>query len=179
MTDADGKGGSRTIALDESKGNPGIALFKAQVTAAAGSPHWEANIRLVDQLRQIFAKRQSTSPSNDVAAALAHMLDFAPRDGVEGMLAAQMVGVHEAAMNLLSVMCDGPVSLEVAALKLSQATRLLRLFTLQLEALNAYRGRAPREQKVTVRYVHVHNGGQAVVGAVSSNSGGGERRVGS
>ena len=41
-----------------------------------------------------------------------------------------------------------------------------------LEALNRHRGKG--QQKVTVEHVHVHSGGQAVVGVVGT-PGGGER----
>jgi hypothetical protein len=34
-----------------------------------------------------------------------------------------------------------------------------------MESLNRYRGKAT-EQKVTVEHVHVHDGGQAIVGAI-------------
>jgi hypothetical protein len=44
-------------------------------------------------------------------------------------------------------------------------TRLLRLFNEQLQALAGLRGQTG-QQKVTVEHVHVHEGGQAIVGAV-------------
>jgi hypothetical protein len=42
--------------------------------------------------------------------------------------------------------------------------KLLRTYTMQVEALQRYRGKG--QQKVTVEHVHVHSGGQAIVGAV-------------
>ncbi len=50
---------------------------------------------------------------------------------------------------------------------MAAATRLLRLFTEQMEALARHRGTAS-EQRVTVEHVHVHEGGQAIVGAVTA-----------
>jgi hypothetical protein len=47
--------------------------------------------------------------------------------------------------------------------------KLLRTYTAQLEALQRYRGKG--QQKVTVEHVHVHSGGQAIVGAVTGGSG--------
>ena len=44
------------------------------------------------------------------------------------------------------------------------AIKLLRTFTMQIEALQRYRGKG--QQKVTVEHVHVNAGGQAIVGAV-------------
>ena len=43
----------------------------------------------------------------------------------------------------------------------------MRLFTEQLAALAKLKGRTS-QQKVTVEHVHVHDGGQAIVGAVSA-----------
>jgi hypothetical protein len=45
------------------------------------------------------------------------------------------------------------------------AVKLLRTFAAQTEALQRYRGKG--QQKVTVEHVHVHTGGQAIVGSVS------------
>ena len=47
---------------------------------------------------------------------------------------------------------------------LTQANKLSRTYTTLLEALNRHRGKG--QQKVTVEHVHVHSGGQAIVGAV-------------
>src|SRR4051794_33698675 len=57
---------------------------------------------------------------------------------------------------------------------LTQANKLSRTYVTLLEALNRHRGKG--QQKVTVEHVHVHPGGQAIVGAVeasASGSGGG------
>ena len=56
------------------------------------------------------------------------------------------------------------------SLNLSQANRLSRTYTTLLEALNRHRGKG--QQKVTVEHVHVHAGGQAVVGTVETQGGG-------
>ena len=50
------------------------------------------------------------------------------------------------------------------------AVKLLRTFAAQTEALQRYRAKG--QQKVTVEHVHVHTGGQAIVGAVSQSGGG-------
>jgi hypothetical protein len=49
---------------------------------------------------------------------------------------------------------------------LNQANKLSRTYATLLEALNRYRGKG--QQKVTVEHVHVHSGGQAVVGMVAA-----------
>jgi hypothetical protein len=47
---------------------------------------------------------------------------------------------------------------------LNQANKLSRSYAVLVEALNHHRGKG--QQKVTVEHVHVHSGGQAVVGVV-------------
>ena len=53
---------------------------------------------------------------------------------------------------------------------LSQANKLSRTYALLLEALNHHRGKG--QQKVVVEHVHVHAGGQAVVGKFETPGGG-------
>ena len=53
---------------------------------------------------------------------------------------------------------------------LSQANKLSRTYAMLLDALNRHRGKG--QQKVTVEHVHVHSGGQAVVGVVETPGGG-------
>jgi hypothetical protein len=53
---------------------------------------------------------------------------------------------------------------------LAQANKLSRTYATLLEALNRHRGKG--QQKVTVEHVHVHSGGQAVVGVVEAPGGG-------
>jgi hypothetical protein len=52
---------------------------------------------------------------------------------------------------------------------LNQANKLSRTYATLLEALNRHRGKG--QQKVTVEHVHVHAGGQAVVGVVETPGG--------
>src|SRR6266436_600241 len=53
---------------------------------------------------------------------------------------------------------------------LSQANKLSRTYAVLLDALNRHRGKG--QQKVTVEHVHVHSGGQAIVGMVETPGGG-------
>ena len=106
------------------------------------------------------------------------MFDIGPRNGLESMLAAQMVSVHRVAMRLLSSGSSGEQSLDVATFRLNHASRLMRLFALQMDTLDRYRGKAPSEQKVTVERVHVNDGWQAVVGNVTAAPSAGSARQG-
>lgn len=91
------------------------------------------------------------------------MTGIGAQDEVEGILAVQMVATHVAAIGALRRLKDsGMVTQQDSNGNL--AIKLLRTFTMQVEALQRYRGKG--QQKVAVEHVHVHDGGQAVVGAV-------------
>ena len=88
------------------------------------------------------------------------VIGIGARDEVEGMLAVQMVGTHYAATRALrrlkgSGMRDNDGNI---------ATKFLRTFAAQIEALRRYRGKG--QQKMTIEHVHIHKGGQAIVGSV-------------
>jgi hypothetical protein len=107
----------------------------------------------------------------NINGALAALHGIAPRDELEAMLAAQMVAVHSAAMRCLRQL-KGSENVPQRDSNGSLAVKLLRTFTAQMEALQRYRGKG--EQKMTVEHVHVHAGGQAIVGEVNT----GRRGVG-
>ena len=52
---------------------------------------------------------------------------------------------------------------------LSQANKISRTYAVLLDALNHHRGKG--QQKITVEHVHIHSGGQAVVGVVAPRGG--------
>ena len=60
-------------------------------------------------------------------------------------------------------------TLEVWKEQLNQANKLSRTYANLVEALNRHRGKG--QQKISVEHVHVHAGGQAIVGAVETGGG--------
>ena len=102
-------------------------------------------------------------------AALAAMMGIAPRDEIEGMLAAQMVATHSAAMECYRRSMLDNQTFEGRRENLNQANKLVRSFATLMEALNRHRGKG--QQRVTVEHVHVHEGGQAIVGNVTPGGG--------
>jgi hypothetical protein len=98
------------------------------------------------------------------------LMAIGPRDELEGMMAAKLIAAHNAAMECYRRAMLPEQTAEGRRENLSQANKLSRTYTILLEALNRNRGKG--HQKVTVEHVHVHAGGQAVVGMVD---GGGER----
>jgi hypothetical protein len=97
-------------------------------------------------------------------AAVDVLICISPRDEFEGMLAAQLVACHNAAMESYRRTMLGNQTFEGRRENLSQANKLSRTYATLLEALNRHRGKG--QQKVTVEHVHVHEGGQAIVGNV-------------
>jgi hypothetical protein len=92
---------------------------------------------------------------------------LAPNDGVEAMLALQMVGTHAAAMECLRRAMIPNQLLPATESNLRSAQKLMALYTRQMEALNRHRGKG--QQKVTVEYVNVEPGAQAIVGSVETS----------
>jgi hypothetical protein len=97
-------------------------------------------------------------------ASLSFLAGIEPRDELEGMLAAQLLASHNAAMECYRRAMISEQTFEGRKENLNQANKLSRTHTTLLEALNRHRGKG--QQKVTVEHVHVHNGGQAIVGNV-------------
>jgi hypothetical protein len=110
------------------------------------------------------------------SASIAALTWIGPRDELEGMLAAQMVAAHNAAMECYRRAMIPEQTHEGRKHALDYANKLSRTYTTLLEALNRHRGKG--QQKVTVEHVHVHAGGQAIVGAVETGGGGASENQG-
>ena len=86
------------------------------------------------------------------------------------MLGAQMAAVHNATMTFARRLAH--VELVAQQDSAERAfNKLARTFAAQVEALKRYRSGG--EQKMTVQHVHVAEGGQAVIGNVSTPTPGG------
>ena len=117
---------------------------------------------LAEELRPGDADRQ-------LSATVAALVGIGPKDELEGMMAAQLIAAHNAAMECYRRAMIGEQTFEGRRENLNQANKLSRTYATLLEALNRHRGKG--QQKVTVEHVHVHAGGQAVVGMVDEHRG--------
>jgi hypothetical protein len=106
---------------------------------------------------------------HDVNGVLAAVHGIGANDEIEAMLAVQMVATHFAATRALRRL-KGSDTIPQQDSNGNLAVKLLRTFAAQTDALQRYRGKG--QQKVTVEHVHVHTGGQAIVGSVSQSGGG-------
>jgi hypothetical protein len=108
-----------------------------------------------------------------LSATVAALQGIAPKDELEGMLAAQLIASHNAAMECYRRAMIAEQSFEGRRENLSQANKLSRTYVALLEGLNRHRGKG--QQKVTVEHVTVNEGGQAIVGNVKTGEGRGSR----
>jgi len=88
-----------------------------------------------------------------------------PQDTLEGMLAVQMVAIHNMAMECMKRAATPEQSDLLLEAYINRAIKLMRMFAAQTDVLGRHRGKG--EQKMTVEHVHVYKGGQAIVGQVN------------
>lgn len=100
--------------------------------------------------------------------ALAAVAGIGPQDETEAMLAVQMVAIHDTAMKCLKRANLESQTFEGRQLNLNYAVKMSRTYTAQMEALKKYRTKG---QQINVEHVHVHQGGQAIVGNVTKGGG--------
>jgi hypothetical protein len=167
-----GKGAERKSKTVQA-GHP--AEEKGALKHLGGSRSDDWNTVLTNQAGQALWLKHSNAETVDrqYLATVAALAGIAPRDELEGMMAAQLIAAHNAAMECYRRAMLGEQSFEGRRENLSQASKLSRTWATLLEALNRHRGKG--QQRVVVEHVHVHAGGQAVVGTVEA---GRERRTG-
>ena len=150
--------------------DPAQEAGKLKIIGGSRSDHW--NNTLANQAVQALWVKNSDTEERDrqLSATVAALVGIAPKDELEGMMAAQLIAAHNAAMECYRRAMIGEQTFEGRRENLSQANKLSRTYATLLEALNRHRGKG--QQKVTVEHVHVHSGGQAVVGLVETPGGG-------
>jgi len=148
------------------------SLWQSKLQASMGTVEWPFANKLLGDLLNAACQGSPAQPptSEELNAVLAVMHSISPKDEVEAMLAAQMIATHTAAMTALRRL-KGAENIPQQDSNGNLAVKLLRSYTAQLEALARYRGKG--QQKVIVEHVHVHPGGQAIVGAVNASPKGG------
>ena len=130
------------------------------------SDHWN-NILANQTIQALWIEHSDGETRHrQYRATLAALVGIEPRDELEGMMAAQLIAAHNAAMECYRRAMLGEQTFEGWRENLNQANKLSRSYAVLLEALNRHRGKG--QQKVTVEHVHVHAGGQAVVGTVEN-----------
>jgi len=155
---------AESIAPTEMDFDPRTGKGRLKVLGGSGADQW--NNVIANQTVQALWQNHGDEEERHkrYQAALAGLMGIAPRDELEGMMAAQIIAAHSAAMECYRRAMIPEQSFEGRRESLNQANRLSRTSTTLLDALNKHRGKG--QQKVTVEHVHVHSGGQAIVGTV-------------
>lgn len=172
----------RPVTLGVKHQEPGALAFHNPHEDAAG---WTVRMRdafgsrssaFTDQQIQAFCKlvlRANMSAADQEAhvnAFLALISGIAPEDELEAALAVQIAATHAASLDFLrrSMTTD---RLDFMDRYVNSATKLQRTMTAQVEALGKLRRGG--QQNVRVEHVHIHDGGQAVIGNVTHGGAGG------
>jgi hypothetical protein len=157
---------------------PGVTIaandpvdHKGELKAIGGSTSDAFNSTLANSvINALWVKNSDAAEKQrQFTAAACALVGIAPRDELEGMLAAQLIAANAAAMECYRRAMLPDQTFEGRKETLTQANKLSRTYATLLEALNRHRGKG--QQKVTVEHVHVHSGGQAIVGSVETGGG--------
>lgn len=168
----------QTKALQKKPREAELAGLYIALANTTGLPS-KAAVRLVAQMCSALIHPRPKDDTEAIIAAITALQQHAPRNVVEAGLAAQMTATSEMALMFLERAILPAQTPEGVDRNVLRASRLMRLHLEQIEAMQKLKGKTG-QQKVTVEHVHVHDGGQAIVGAVRAISkaegGGGERR---
>lgn len=140
-------------------------LTNMQVGDALGTTSMAFKDRVLSQIATVFDDSTVQRSEQGINMALAAFDGAKPENELEAMLIAQMVVSHDAAMNCLAQVGKSAL-INQAEVFGNLAVKLMRTYSAQVEALAKIR----RKGEQTVKVVHVHPGGQAVVGNVHGHS---------
>lgn len=162
----------RTTTLEEEGDDP-LELL-ARYAEAVGSVSQDMRSFILKQISGVFAPN-GISEEVFMNSGLAFLHGIQPNDELEGMLGVQIFGLHVLAMEMMrrALLANNVYGQEISKLvdaNINRADKLLRALRETLNALQKYRGKGV-QQKVVVEHVHVGEGGQAIVGAVSPDGG--------
>jgi hypothetical protein len=139
-----------------------VAVSESDARAAGGPA-------LVE--RTVAASIDAAEPDARAKAAdvIAALKSIAPRTAVEGGLAGLFVALERMAFDCLRVARVAGFDTQMGALMLARAEKAACRAIEAADAISRQRYRG--QQTVRVEHVHVHEGGQAVIGAVAAGGG--------
>ena len=116
---------------------------QGRLKAIGGSQSDLWNNTLANQAVNALWTKQSDSEDRDrqLSATVAALVGIAPRDELEGMMAAQLIAAHNAAMECYRRAMIGDQTFEGRRENLNQANKLSRTWATLLETLNKHRGK--------------------------------------
>ena len=167
------KGTPNKPKLSVSRAVPGnvVVVTTHEALGKLGGSQSEAwNDAIALQVVNALWLKDPAARHKQASAMLVGLNGISPRDELEGMMVAQLITAHNAAMDCYRRAAIPEQHAEARRENLAHAGKLSRTFATLLEALNRHRGKG--QQKMTVEHVHVHSGGQAVVGMVGTSGAG-------
>lgn len=142
-----------------------INLYSVSMLEAFGTRSIPFLNDTLDNITKVMSSSQNiTERQHDAAVAI--MAAVEPQDELEATLAAQMVAANDCAMRCMRSMAGSQMT-DHHQMYGNLANKFMRTFAAQMEALAKHR----RGGEQVVKYIHVHEGGQAVV-AGTINQGG-------
>jgi hypothetical protein len=115
--------------------------LKGSLKAIGGSQsdHWN-NILANQTVRTLWlGHSDQESRSQQYSATVAALIGIGPKDEIEGMIAAQLVAAHNAAMECYRRAMIREQTFEGHRENLTQANKLSRTYAVLLDALNRHR----------------------------------------
>jgi hypothetical protein len=157
------KGIQGAVASFESPG-PADQVWRKQLKATLGTVS-DAFVDMALHHLERAARIPGDDPSNvSINGALAIIAGFAPKNEMEAAIALQAACTHMVAMVMMARIGGGHGGERRLPALASAAAKLMRAHCLQVETYRRLRGGG--EQNIRVEHVHVHEGGQAIVGIV-------------
>jgi hypothetical protein len=150
-------------ASDEKQADDAIA----EIFPATGTQSFEVGQRMIAQLAASQIYPQNLGMGASIITPVESMKEMRPQNATEGMLAVQMIATNDAALMFLNRSTQEGQDNEIVDANVLRATRLMRVFVQQAEVMQRLKGKAV-SQPVSVDQVHVHQGGQAIVGSVNT-----------
>ena len=124
--------------------DPDSRTVRLKKLGGSQSDHW--NTSLANQAARAMWVTNSDAAERDRQRSItaAALVGIAPTDVLEGMMAAQLLAAHNAAMECYRRAMLGEQTVEGRRENLNQATKLSRTWATLLDALNRHRGKGQR-----------------------------------
>jgi hypothetical protein len=161
--------GNLTLAF-ESKTKQEEGQFEQGLIEALGVADNDLQLHFLQQAIHSVRPTNESAVDGQMNTILALMHEINPRDGIESLLAIQMVNTHHLALEMMRKATLPQQTVDGVDRNVNRAAKLMRIFNSQLDTLQKLRGKG--QQKITVEHVNVNEGGQAIVGEVNYLGGG-------
>lgn len=132
----------------------------------SGSSHEELCIAVIQSAYEAFPKNVSKDLATTIVTQM--MQEMAPKDPMEAMLCAQIIGLDAQGMQYLArAESDGNWLCHTEA-AINMGIKLLRLKNETIETLMRYRKKG--EQRVVVQHINVNDDAKAIIGDINTTN---------